>query len=259
MCAPARIPPPPPCPLAPVESVQVRDVDSSLDMTLADGRVIVIAGIETPRVTRADPDRVERLRTRLLDMTRTGTIGLASLGPRDRWGRIPAAVFIDQTGPDTSVPRFDLAHRLLADGDVRYRPDPASRGCRDRLLDAEDEARGGMRGVWRDPDLRIVNIGDAAPSSFPDGFVVVEGTVTRVGETATRIYVNLERGRGGFALSASKRDIGLMQSEVFPMVRVSGARVRVRGVVDRRFGPRIDVGDADALELVTPAPAQAEH
>jgi endonuclease YncB( thermonuclease family) len=244
----ARTPPPPGvCPSAPSETAAIRDIDSSGDITLHDGRVVTLAGIETPPATSADPDRADKFRDRLKALF-AGGFGFAALGGTDRWGRIPVAPFA--AGANAAV-------TLLLEGAARYRPGGAARACHDILLGAETDARDRRRGVWSDPDLTIVSIGDARPS-LRSGFVVVEGAVAHVAETPARIYLDLGRSRGGFALSASKRDIGLMRSEALIKARIVGARVRARGLIDGRFGGRMDLVDSDSLELVAPAPGRAE-
>jgi hypothetical protein len=45
-----------------------------------------------------------------------------------------------------------------------------------------------------------------------------------------------------------------MDSEAFSQARAVGARVRARGLLDRRFGLEIELAGPGALEIVSPAP-----
>lgn len=231
------------CPDSPAEFAMVRDVSRDLALTLDDGRVVSLAGVEPPRATQAMPDRPEVIHARMLSALRGQPVGLVTLAPPGRWGSIPAFVFV---GEGT------LAEKLLASGEARMRPDRIARACRDALLMAEASARAAHKGVWTDAALAPIDAGGDLPHFAVEGMAIVEGTVASVGETPTRLYLNLGRPRGGFAISLPKRDIALMQSDAVAKARVKGARVRVRGLVDHVMGWRIDISDADAIERLPP-------
>ena len=236
------------CPDSPAEFAVVRDIGADLTLTLDGGRVVSLAGIEPPRSTEAMPDRADALRARLLGLLRGEPVGLVLLAPPGRWGSSPAFVFV---GDGT------LAETLLARGDLRMRPDPIARACRSALLAAEASARASKIGVWRDEALSPLDAGGDLPRAAVEGMAIVEGTVASVGETPTRLYLNLGRPRGGFAISLAKRDIALMQSDAVARARVKGARVRVRGLIDHVVGWRVDISDADAIELLPPVATDA--
>lgn len=241
-----------PCPTAPSATAIVAAVGADLDITLADGRVLAVSGVEPPRATPDAPRRAQDVRDALTARLAGRSLAWAPLGPPDRWSRYPAAIFAPG----------DLAADLLQQGLVRWRPDRVASPCRAALIAAEDSARRAGRGVWADPALGPVRVDDqfdrdALPAAAEDGMVVVEGVVAGVGETPARLYLNLGRARGGFALSVSKRDKALMESGAFSQARIVGARLRARGLLDRRFGPQIELNGPDALEIVTPAAPDA--
>ena len=238
------------CPDAPADFVDVADIRPDLSLILSDERTVRMPGLEPPRATAAAPTRPDVLRAKLTEELAGHTIGIAPVGPLDRWGAVPAVVFTE-AGP--------LAERLLREGAVRFRPDSGAHSCRADLLEAEERARNAGASVWADPDLAPVKVGaeDNRLLTETTGMAVVEGTVVSVGETASRIFINIGRGRGGFAISLPKRDNALVGSDIVVRARAIGTSVRVRGLIDRSTSPRIDLFDADALEILTTAGSSA--
>ena len=234
------------CPDSPTDFATVADVGADLRLTLADGRVLSLAGVEPPRATKAVPDRPQAVHAGLVADLGGRPIGFAPLAPSGRWGAIPAVVFAEHGV---------LGEMLLAQGDVRMRPDRTIHPCRDMLLEAEERARAAYRGVWADGSLAPIDAAADPPRENIEGMVLVEGVVVSSGETPARLYLNLGRSRGGFAISLPKRDIALMQSDAVTQARITGTRVRVRGLVDRFAGWRVDVSDADSIEILAPVAA----
>ena len=231
------------CPDSPTDFATVADVGADLRLTLEDGRVLSLAGIESPRPTKAAPDRPRAVHAGLVADLGGRPIGFAPLGPTGRWGAIPAIVFAESGA---------LGEALLVRGDVRMRPDRSIHPCRADLLAAEEHARTARLGVWADAALAPIDAAGDLPRENIEGMVLVEGVVVSSGETPGRLYLNLGRVRGGFAISLPKRDIALMQSDAVTKARIKGTRVRVRGLVDRFAGWRVDVSDADAIEILAP-------
>ncbi len=234
------------CPDAPESFATVSDIADDLGLILSDGRKIRLVGIEPPRSTALAPSRPQDLRDALRLRLRDTTVGVAALGPSDRWQSMPAVVFTDDG---------TLASSLLSQGSVRMQPDRTTKSCRDELLRAESIGRAVSGSVWNDPALGIVDADAIAPYATPpqdtlEGLAVVEGKVASIGETPTRLYLNLGHRRGGFAISLPKRDIELMASDAVRRARIVGVRLRVRGLMDRHTGLRIDVSDADAIEIL---------
>jgi hypothetical protein len=88
-------------------------------------------------------------------------------------------------------------------------------------------------------------------------FVVVEGMVRRVGFARSRIYLELVPRDGPTIVIARKLDTVLAR-EGRPAGALVGQTIRVRGVVDDRFGPRIDVADPAMIEIARRADAPGE-
>lgn len=243
----------PACPDAPEAFATVADVSDDLSIVLSDGRKLRLSGVEPPRTTAHAPSRSQELRDALRARLRDTTIGLAPLGAPDRWQTIPAVVFTEDGM---------LALSLLSRGLVRMQPDRAAAGCRESLRRSELEGRQVAGGVWSDPSLAPIDADAIAPYGTPpadllEGLVIVEGKVASVGDTPSRLYLNLGHRRGGFAISLPKRDSALMASDAIRRARIVGTRLRVRGLIDRHTGLRIDVSDADAIEILGSEPGDA--
>ncbi|HMN71185.1 MAG TPA: thermonuclease family protein [Rhodoblastus sp.] len=172
-------------------------------------------------------------------------IRLSSLAAKpDRWGRAPAAAFLGDR-PES------LGEQILEAGLARYLPDPAARPCRDRLLAAEAAARAAKRGLWAMPGAAL-DAGDArAILAAPRGLALVEGRILSIGERRGRLYLNFgPRRTTDFTIVISKRNLALFDAARIPVRELAGRRLRARGLVDRGFGPLMEIGTPDALEIL---------
>ena len=174
----------------------------------------------------------------------------------DRWGRLVAWVRRDSS----DAPGESLAERALAAGLALYRPDASAKPCRDRLLAAEQAARAARRGLWSEAGSGPLDAVDAkAILAAEKGLVVVEGRVLTIGEQRGRLYLNFgPRRTTDFTIVISKRKLALFEAARVPLRQLAGRRLRARGLVDRSFGPVMEVVSPDALELLDSAPAGTE-
>ncbi|WP_249123295.1 MULTISPECIES: thermonuclease family protein [unclassified Bradyrhizobium] len=213
-------------------------VDAVVDgrtLRLDDGREIRLAGIEIPPGQDGSA-----LAARVMGRS------VSLLGPDDtpdRYGRQSAIVEAD--GAATSV-QADLLRQGLAlfSGLVADRP------CATELAAAEAEARKARRGTWNS-DSAIKNAerpGDI--STLVGQFVVIEGKVLSVRQAGATIYVNFgRRWTESFAATISRRMIAALEASGLAPKSLENRRVRVRGWVELRGGPRIDVLQPGQVEL----------
>jgi hypothetical protein len=162
----------------------------------------------------------------------------------DRYGRQPALVFLD--GDAVSVQA-----RLLADGEALVAAEAGAAGCRTELLAAEAEARRGHRGIWADPAAtkNAENSGDIL--SRMGQFAVVEGKVVSAREAGTTIYLNFgRRWTRDFAVTISRRAGASFEAAGIAPKSLENKRIRVRGWVEQRGGPRIEVRQIGQIELL---------
>ncbi|MCC0003310.1 MAG: nuclease (SNase) [Methylobacteriaceae bacterium] len=229
-------------------AVSVAGVNDQFDIVLADGRRVALTGVAVARDAQGWPAFVDRLRG--------AELRLRSADSRpDRWGRIPGLLFARPAG-QAHEPFALVARAALEAGLGRYRPDPAARPCRAELLAAEARARAAKRGAWAAPRFAVIDATDRkAVAAAPKGLVVVEGVVSAIGETRTRLYLNFGTIRTvDLAATISRRDLPEFEKRGAKVRDLAGRRVRIRGLIDRGFGPLIEVGDPDALELVGDGP-----
>ena len=140
----------------------------------------------------------------------------------------------------------------LESGLARYRPDAATAACRAARLTAEQRGRAAKAGLWGRAGLGMVDPADRkAVAAAPAGMIVVEGVVTKIGEAGGRLYLNFGETRAvDLAITVSRRNISRFDARGLKLRALAGKRLRARGLLDRRFGPQIEVFDPDALELV---------
>jgi endonuclease YncB( thermonuclease family) len=229
----------------------VANVDPSLDIALADGRVVTLAGLDPPRYTSERPRFALDARDKLAHWLEGREVAVRALTDTpNRFGRIPARLFA--APPGATGTEIGIAEAILDAGLARYRPDAAAHPCRDLLLAAEAEARNERVGLWGDPYYAVLPGADRAAFASPrSGMVVVEGRPASLGETATRFYLNFGPGRGvDFAITLPKRGASALEKAGIRAADLVGRHLRVRGLLDRTFGPQMEMSDPDGLELL---------
>ena len=226
-------------------AVQATAVEEGGEIALADGRRLRIAGLDLPVPSRGDPALAAAARALLakLFIGRDAALSLVSAAP-DRWDRALG----DLAAPDSEAAPGSAAEALLAAGLARVRPEFETRGCEAVRLALESAARAKGLGVWRDPDYVVLAAGDRAALARRDGrFVIVEGAVRRIGVGRARLYLDLG-GRGALSVVASRKTQAAFQATGAPLNALAGEKIRVRGALDSRFGPQLEIVDPLMLE-----------
>jgi micrococcal nuclease len=171
------------------DAVQVISVSDRLDLVLADGRLVHFPSLEPPRASAAAPQRPREVAAELASLLQNRPLRLAALGPVDRWGRIPARLFLQGKGESAD-------ETLAAAGLAMASADPGM--CGAGVLAAEAQARAAKLGLWADPAFAALDPDDRAAFTPRAGtLVVVEGRVCSVGHAGSRTYLNLGAGRCG--------------------------------------------------------------
>jgi endonuclease YncB( thermonuclease family) len=230
--------------------VRIAAVDERLDLVLADGRTIKLAGLAAPDLARS-PDLAGEARGFLVSrfVNRDGELERLASGT-DRWGRILADLAMSAGLGGESV-----ASTLLAAGYARVAPSFEARGCVTERLAVEDEARRAGVGVWIDPSTAIIEATDAAALRNSDGrLVVIEGAVRRVGFGRSRLYLDLVP-KGGPTIVVPRRLEPAFARAGRSLGAAAGERIRVRGALDNRLGPRLEVSEPAMIEFLGPSDA----
>jgi hypothetical protein len=166
--------------------------------------------------------------------------------PADRYGRTLALAYV--AGAEA---RRSVAHEMLARGFARVAAHIGDRACAEELLAQERSARRAKLGLWSEPYYVIVAADSAAELSAARGrFTLVEGKVWSVRESAGTIYINFgPRWGQALTVTISKRDeSGFTAAGVAPKT-LEARRLRVRGWVEERNGPRIDATRPEQIEI----------
>ena len=215
---------------------------------LDDGREIRLAALEVPAES-GPPDARAALETLLAG--HMVALRQGEFAP-DRYGRIVAHAYVTDADQPRGEADHSAAHVLLAKGHARMGANTGSMACATELLSHERVARTAKIGLWSDPRYAILTAGDLTGLSAGHGrFAVVEGQVVSVRELGGTIYVNFGR-RWSHALTVtiSKRQERIFASAGMAPKELEARRLRVRGWIELRNGPRIEASRPEQIETI---------
>ncbi len=238
-----------------LEAARDAVANERLELELSDGRVIRLAGVESPLVRRADTAAMKAALEDLALWTSTPIAVFILKDQVDRWGRNEGRAFIAEKGyaPDL-LP--SLSEAVIDAGLARVDPTTETRPCLDRLYIAEQRARVARRGLWADPAFTVFDASKPLSISAPAGSVViVEGKVASVRAGRGVTFVNFGDGKGpSVALTLGREAIRAMQREGLEPESLAGRMIRARGALDVRNGPRIEVPGPGSIEVLAGSP-----
>jgi endonuclease YncB( thermonuclease family) len=229
------------CSFEPQGEGRVAAVIDAHTFRLEDGREVRLAGIEPAVTEKTGANRTFALSAIVVghEVTLHGQDDMP-----DRYGRQPAFVFVD--GADASVQSL-----LLSQGDALVSAAVTDKDCALSLTAAEAEARQAKRGIWagssaikntESPGDILARIGQ---------FTVIEGKVLSVRQAGATTYLNFGRNwTRDFAATISRRMLGAFEAAGIALKSLENRRIRVRGWVEARGGPRIEVLKVGQIELV---------
>lgn len=207
-------------------------------LRLTDGREIRLTGIEIPQTAQDTATAALTAAARDYDVTLHGGDDTP-----DRYGRQPAVVIV--YGEERS-----LQEALIAQGAaiVGAEPDPS---CRAAMQAAERDARQSRKGAWSNPDfVRRASEPDKILNDIGH-FTLVEGQLQSVRDSRGTTYLNFSRRwNQGFAATISRRMMPAFAAAGVSPAALNSKRIRVRGWVEQRGGPRMEVTRPDQIELI---------
>jgi endonuclease YncB( thermonuclease family) len=219
---------------------RVTEIADAHTLHLEDGRDIRLAGIE-PATNGTKPDGKAALAA--IVAGHEVTVRSQDDTP-DRYGREPGFVFL--RGSDTPV---QVA--LLSQGAALVAGDVADKDCEATLTAAEAAARQDKRGLWADA-AAIKNA--ESPGDILTGigrFTVVEGRVSSVRQAGATTYLNFGRSwRREFAVTIPKRALAAFEAAGITLKSLENQKIRVRGFIETRGGPRIEALRVGQIELL---------
>jgi hypothetical protein len=235
-------------------------------MVLDDGSEVRLIGALAPRAPAgsAGPSAwppEQAARRALEDLVLGRTVELAFGGRHtDRYGRRLAHAFVERDGKRIWVQGYLLSH-----GHARAYALPESTACLDEMLAHERVAREGGTGLWAGGAYRIRQAASTGELlARRNSFEIVEGRVANVAEVGRRTYVNFGANWREDFTAVVSAPLGRSSPETRSWLKgLAGQRVRVRGWIERRNGPMIEVADLAQIEVVSgddprdPAPPAA--
>jgi endonuclease YncB( thermonuclease family) len=222
-------------------------------LVLDDGSAVRLMGALAPRARDAGaeagtwPPETEAIKF-LSDLVLGKRVKLAFGGRRkDRYGRFLAQVFLDDRGKTEWV-----QGALLAGGHARMYGLPQSFACAHELLAHETEARRKRLGLWNNGVYR------AMPASHPGALMRLRGKYERVigrvasiGHTKSATYLNFGTDwHSDFTAKIAKTIIAANPDLARTLDGLANKTVVVRGWIELRNGPLIDVADASQIEVL---------
>jgi endonuclease YncB( thermonuclease family) len=237
------------------ESIGTGMVSRILDgrsFQLSDGREVRVAAVEVPPAPGLADTGVRAASGRAviaaLDTILAGqSVELRQSGPiSDRYGRLVAHAYFFRDGAERSA-----AHELLARGHARVAAKVGHAACAAELLARERQARAGGRGLWALSDHAILAAEHGTDLLAEQGrFTIAEGKVHSVRESGGTIYMNFGR-RWSEALTVTilKRDERIFVGAGLQPSTLENRRLRVRGYVEERNGPRIEAKAPEQIEI----------
>jgi endonuclease YncB( thermonuclease family) len=227
------------CAFEPQGEGRVAAVIDARTFRLDDGREVRLAGVEPVASEKAK----ETAALSAIVGGRVVTLRGEDDAP-DRYGRQPAFVFLASS--ETPVQAL-----LLSRGEALVSAAVTHKDCASVLAAAEGAARDSKQGAWADATA-IKNA--ESPGDILAGtgrFLVVEGRVLSVRQAGATTYLNFGRNwTRDFAVTIPKRMLPAFEAAGLVLKSLEHQRIRVRGWVEARNGPRIEVLRVGQIEVV---------
>ena len=218
---------------------RVSAVTDARTFTLEDGREIRLAGIEPISIEKA---KAAAALSAIL-AGREVTLRAEDDTP-DRYGRQNAFVFL-------ATSESPVQALLLSRGQALVSAAVTDKECAAVLTSAETIARRAGQGTWADP-AAIKNA--ESPGDILAGigrFTVVEGKILSVRQAGATTYLNFGRNwTRDFDVTISRRVAAALEAAGINLKSLENRRIRIRGWVEARGGPRIEVLRAGQIEML---------
>jgi micrococcal nuclease len=231
----------------------VTSVTDGDTVILDDGRVIRMIGTQAPKLPLDRPDfptwpLAPEAKAALEAIALNQSVRLGFGGEAmDRYGRVLAHVFV-------ATPEGEVwaQQAMVAKGLARVYSFPDNRACLDLLFAAEGRARLAGLGIWADPyySTRAANApGDLLARA--GHYELVEGRVLLAEQSGGRVYLNFGRfWKEDFTAVIEAPALRLFAEAGMDPLVLENALVRIRGWVDDRDGPRIEVTHPEQIEVL---------
>lgn len=229
-------------------------------LALDDGSEVKLLGILAPRAldtadgaTNWPPERDAIAALSALVLGRTIVLAFTKSRGSDRYGRLLAHVFVERDGHLTWV-----QSNLISGGHARAHTPPDHAQCLEELLKQEQPAREERRGLWSNAAYyERAAYRTRELMRFRNTFQIVSGRVRSVAERKGVVLLNFGRDwNDDFTVGIKTSKLpSATPSDIAALRALDGRRVRVRGWIERRNGPYIELAHMSDLEALD-APAE---
>lgn len=230
--------------------VEVTDGDT---MVLDSGEKIRLIGTQAPKLPLGRdgfetwplaPEAQQALAA--LALNRQVRLGFG--GERiDRHERVLAHAFVARDDGEVWAQLY-----MVEAGLARVYSFPDNRKCLDVLLAAEGRARTARLGIWADP-YYSVRAADRVEDLLKrvGHYELVEGRVLLADRRGGRVYLNFGRfWKEDFTAVIEAPALRLFDADDVDPLTFEGMLVRIRGWVDDRDGPRIEITHPEQIEVL---------
>ena len=190
---------------------------------------------------KAEEDATAALRALVLGRS----VSLATSGrTRDRYGRTLAHLFVEQDGE-----RAWVQGELLTSGQARVYGLPGSYACMRELMAHERVARDATRGLWANAAYAVRSARRTRELLLRrNSYEIVGGTAVKVAVTKARTYINFGADwRSDFTAGIEARVLRANPEWAQTLAALEGKRIEVRGWIQYRNGPYIDIEDPSQI------------
>lgn len=166
----------------------------------------------------------------------------------DRYERALAHLFLTD---GAEAPVWAQLHMVRA-GLARVYSFPDNRECLDQLFAGEAQARAERLGIWADPYYSVRTADRPAElAELAGNYELVEGRVLLADRSGSRVYLNFGRiWKEDFTIVIEAPALRLFERDGLDPLSLDGTLIRVRGWVDTRDGPRIEVTHPEQIEVL---------
>lgn len=230
----------------------VRQVTDGDTVVLDSGLTVRLVGMQAPKLPLGRDGfdtwpKAEEARSALQSLVLGQPVRLLYGGEEtDRHGRALGQLFL------TGEPGLWVQQAIVARGLARVYSFPDNRACLAELMATEGKARAMKLGIWADP-YYMVRRADRpeALAQRIGGYELVEGRVLLADKTGGRVYLNFGRHwKEDFTAVIDGKALRLFSDSGLDPLVLEGALVRVRGWLDDRDGPRIEVTHPEQIEVL---------
>jgi endonuclease YncB( thermonuclease family) len=220
---------------------------------LDNGLVVRLVGIQAPhlalgRADLSDWPMGKEARQALAEIVLKKPVMLAYGGAeKDRYGRSLGQLFVvGEAGP------VWVQEAMLKAGMARAYGFADNRACMLELLAAEGRARLERLGIWGDSYYSVRRADRPAELLELEGhYELVEGRVLLAEESQGVVFLNFGRfWKEDFTTVIDRGGLKLFAEAGIDPRKFGGALIRVRGWVDIKDGPRIDVTHPEQIEIL---------